>query len=125
MRQLQITPSITSFQSANLPQLGILTHIEELTKHDLIYCFHQLKIGEELSLERDYNRFWDENATMVYYKNHKIGYLSPKTASMIARHLNRGNIAKISIKNVLQNKFSPFQNIDVQITIHNPFDTLS
>lgn len=124
MRQLQVNNFSSSFQTNSLPQLGILTHLEELTKFDLIYCYHHIQLGSELTLERDYNRFWDENATMVFFKNYKIGYLSNKTASLIARHLNKGNLVKISVKNIHHNKFSPFQNLDVHITIHNPFDTI-
>lgn len=124
MRQLKFNNSTTPspFIPSKLPQLGVLTHIDELTKHDLIYCFHQLKEGDALTLSRDYQRFWDDNAVMIHFNQFKLGYLNSKTSAMIVRHLNKGNTVKVIVKQAFQHKNSPFQSLDIQITIYNGFE---
>ena len=56
MRNLQIAT-----QPEVLPQMGILTHVDELANYDMIYIYHQLKNGAELRIEREAKRTWDEN----------------------------------------------------------------
>lgn len=125
MRQLKFNHPLqyTPFVPSTLPQLGVLTHVEELTKHDLIYCYHQLKEGDTLTVSRDYNRFWDDNAVVLHYNNFKLGYLNSKTASLISRHMNKGNTVKAIVKQEIQHKNTPFKSLDIEITIYNGFDT--
>jgi hypothetical protein len=117
MRQLHIQPNKNLLQQS-LPQLGVLTHVEELTKFDLIYCFHFMKENEELELRQDTERFWDSYAITVFYKSFKIGYLTPRTAQLVKRHMSEGKIVKAEVKNLHQQYRMPFHNLDIQITVH-------
>jgi hypothetical protein len=116
MRQLHISPS-PKVQHA-LPQLGVLTHVEELTKFDLIYCFHFIKENDTLELRQDSERFWDSYAIAVFYKTFKIGYLSHRSAQLVKHHLNEGKSVKAEVKNLLQQYRMPFHNLDIQITVY-------
>ena len=78
MRNLQLATNHSA-----LPQLGILTHVEELANYDMIYIYHQLQKGTELRIEKDDKRYWDENALAIYFKGFKIGYVSKQTSGMI------------------------------------------
>ena len=91
MRQLQIN---TQTKQASLPKLGILTHVNELANYDMIYIFHQLKNGAELSIEKDDKRTWDENALAVFFKEFKLGYVSFLT-----------NLSILSIWSALKSNF--------------------
>ena len=113
MRNLQLTT-----QNRNLPQLGILTHVEELANYDMIYIYHQLQKGTELRIERDEKRTWDENALAIYFKGFKLGYVSKRTSGMVQKCLNKGNYIYASIKSLSKQKYSPFTEMDIQIHVH-------
>jgi hypothetical protein len=117
MRQLQIHPPAQQIHQT-LPQLGVLTHVEELTKFDLIYCFHFIMENDALQLRQDTERFWDSYAISVYYQNFKIGYLSHRSAQLVKRHLNEGKRVRAEVKNLKRQYRMPFHNLDIQITVY-------
>lgn len=113
MRQLQLKT-----QQAALPQLGILTHVNELANYDMIYIYHQLKNGAELSIEKDDKRTWDENALAVFYKGFKLGYVSKRTSGMIQKFIKQGNHIYATIKTLNKEKHAPLRDMDIQIHVH-------
>jgi hypothetical protein len=117
MRQLNI-PSLPAYATHQLPQLGVLTHVDELTKFDLIYCFHFMKENDSLELRQDTERFWDSHAVCVYFNSFKIGYLSQRTAQLVKRHLSKGKSIKAAVKNLHHQYRMPFHNLDIQITVY-------
>lgn len=104
-------------QQQNLPNLGILTQIDELTKHDMIYIYHHLNVGCELVLERDYARLWDKTAVGVFYKGFKIGYISKKSSGIISKQIDKGNQVIAKIKTLYKQKYLPLEGLDIAVTI--------
>ncbi len=113
MRQLQINT-----QQASLPQLGILTHVDELANYDMIYIYHQLKHGTELTIQKDEQRTWDDNSLAVFYKGFKLGYVSKRTSGMIQKFLNQGNHISATIKTLSKEKYAPLKDMDIEIHVH-------
>lgn len=112
MRHLKIqTPQ------QQLPSLGILTQIDELSSHDMIYIYHHLNIGSELTLERDYARLWDKTAIGVFYKGFKIGYISKKSSGIISKQIDKGNNVVAKIKTLYKQKYMPLEGLDIAVTI--------
>lgn len=113
MRQLQINA-----QQVSLPQLGILTHVDELANYDMIYIFHQLNHGAELTIQKDESRTWDENSLAVFYKGFKLGYISKRTSGMIQKFIKQGNHIYATIKSFNKEKYAPLRDMDIQIHVH-------
>lgn len=101
----------------NLPSLGILTQIDELTKHDMVYIYHHLQIGSELTLERDYARLWDKTAVVVLFKGFKIGYISKKSSGIISKQIDKGHQVIAKIKTLYKQKYMPLDGLDVSVTV--------
>ncbi len=112
MRHLKIQP-----QQPQLPNLGIITHISELSKHDMIYIYHHLKIGSELFLESDKARLWDKNAVAVFYKGFKIGYVSDNTSGLICKQLDKGLTILAKVKTLYKQKYMPLDGLDIEVFI--------
>ncbi|CAG5087583.1 HIRAN domain-containing protein [Parvicella tangerina] len=117
MRKYNLYNPINQPISQPLPKLGILTHVEELTRYDLIYVAHKMQNGVELSLKRDESRSWDENALAIHYKGFKIGYVSKRTSEMVRKLLDKGKEIKATVKSLSKNKFLPTQEMDIQIYV--------
>ena len=114
MRQLKIQSQTSE---SNLPKLGVLTQIDEVTRYDLVYIYHLLKTGDELTIEKDLERTWDDQALVVLYKGYKLGYVSRKTSELIARKLKNGFNITATIRSVLKHKFNPFASVDIQVCL--------
>lgn len=100
-----------------IPSLGILTQIDELSKHDMIYIYHHLNINTELTLERDYTRLWDKTAIGVFYKGFKIGYVSKKSSGIISKQIDRGNQVIAKVKTLYKQKYMPLEGLDIAVTV--------
>ncbi|MCT4581689.1 MAG: HIRAN domain-containing protein [Flavobacteriales bacterium] len=112
MRHLKIQTTPPS-----IPQLGILTRINELSKHEMIYIYHHLKIGSELFLERDKTRLWDQHAVAVFYKGFKIGYVSDHTSGLICKQLDKGLTILAKVKTLYKQKYMPLDGLDIEVFI--------
>lgn len=117
MRKYNLYDSLETVRTEPLPQLGILTHVDELTRYDLIYVAHKMSLGTELSIKKDEQRSWDDNALAVYYKNFKLGYVSQKTSEMIRRCLDRGKEIKATVKSLSKQRFLPTSEMDIQVYV--------
>ncbi len=116
MRQLKIQ---NNSLNSNLPNLGILTHVEELTRYDMIYIYHHLKNGAILDIEKDDNRAWDENSLMVSFKGFKLGYVSSKTSAIIKKKMAQGYAISASVKSVNKEKYLPLNAMDIQVHVRS------
>ena len=116
MRQLKIQ---NNSLNSNLPSLGILTHVEELTRYEMIYIYHHLKSGAILDIEKDDNRAWDENSLMVSFKGFKLGYVSSKTSAMISKKMVQGYAVSASVKSVSKEKYLPLNSMDIQVYVRS------
>lgn len=117
MRKYDLYSNVDQSIAQPLPQLGILTHVEELTRYDLIYVAHKMRNGVELLLKKDDHRSWDENALAIYYKGFKLGYVSKKTSEMVRKCLDKGKEIKATVKSLSKNRFLPTQEMDIQIYV--------
>ncbi len=113
MRYLKLEP----YQSKILPHLGILTHVNELSKHDMIYIYHHLSIGAELSLEHDRTRLWDKNAVAVFFKGFKIGYISNNTSELVCKQIIKGMKVIAKVKSLYKQKYMPLEGLDIEVFI--------
>ena len=114
MRDLKIKQQ----NESNLPLLGIITHVTELTRYNYIYIHHLLKEGDVLKIERDLQRTWDNSAFAVYFKGYKLGYLSNSIKKIINKHLELQQDIEIVVK---QGCFRPkkgHMSLDVVIKIN-------
>lgn len=113
MRQLNITSQTVQ----TLPSLGVLTNIVELAHYDMIYIYHKMKEKDEVSLQRNHNHVFDKNAVSVYFKGFKIGSISTKVNTIIARHLDRGSKVVARVKNIKKQKYAPLTELDIEVMI--------
>ena len=115
MRQLQITAKGHLVSVALDHNLGILTSIDDLTRFDMIYVYHQLLPGTQLSLKRNKTNIFDENCIEVYYKNFKLGHISAKTNAIISRLIDKGMEVRAQVKNLFKEKYMPLHGLDIEI----------
>lgn len=87
--------------------MRIVSKVNNLTRHDLIYVFDKIKVGEPVVLNQDQKN----NTIWVLYKNRKIGTLDQfdfdfwgMKGKVIAR-----------INSISLNKYWPFENLDIEI----------
>ena len=113
MRQLNIIPPLTEA----LPSLGILTTVIKLTYYDLIYIYHRLKHGSKNELRREYNHIFDKNAVEVYFEGFKLGYISLKVNSIVAKQMDRGSTVLARVKSVKKHKNTPLGGLDIEVMI--------
>ena len=85
MRNLRIHQK----EEIELPVLGILTHITELSRYNYIYIKHMLKCGDKLEIKKDFHRSWDNASLAVYYKGFKIGYIGQTINKVINKHIDQ------------------------------------
>ena len=109
------TLSINTYPKQELPKLGVLTQLVELSRHDYIYIKEKLKPGTELEIDKDKSRIWDSQALAVYYNGFKLGYLNQSINRTVNRMIfNFGDI-KIKVKSV--HKTDLFKGLDVLIEL--------
>lgn len=109
------TLTITKTYKNELPKLGVLTQLCELSRHDYIYVKDTITNGIELQMEKDKTRFWDSEAIAVFYKGYKLGYLSQSINKTVNRMIfNYGDI-KIKVKSVPKKDL--FNGLDILIEI--------
>lgn len=99
-----------------IPTLGILTQVVELTSYDMIYIYHHLQKGGELMLEKDDTHIFDKNAIAVYFKGFKLGYISPKVNQLIASKMEHQTVIA-KVKNIKKQKYMPLTGLDIEIYI--------
>lgn len=100
-----------------LPQLGILTSVEQLSSFDMIYIYHHLSVGSELDLKRETNHFLDKNAIQVYFKGFKLGYLSAQISSIIAPRIDKGLKVTACVESLNKLKYVPLKGLDIHISV--------
>jgi hypothetical protein len=113
MRQLNIT---SPFAEA-LPNLGLLTNVVELTYYDMIYIYHKIKHKSRIELRRDYNHIFDKNAVEVYFEGFKLGYISRKVNSIVAKQMDKGNTVLARAKNIKRYKNTPLNGLDIEVMV--------
>jgi len=113
MRQLNITPPFL----AALPNLGLLTNVVELTYYDMIYIYHRLKQKSRIELRREHNHIFDKNAVEVYFEGFKLGYISLKVNSIVAKQMDKGNTVLARVKSVKEHKKTPLGVLDIEVMI--------
>ncbi len=113
MRQLNPIPPLAEA----LPNLGLLTSVAELTYFDMIYIFHRLKYGSRIELRRGYDHIFDKNAVEVYFEGFKLGYISLKVNSIIAKQMDKGNTVLARVKAVKRYKNTPLSGLDIAVMI--------
>jgi hypothetical protein len=87
--------------------MKIISKVKNLTRHDLIYVFEKMKIGEDVDLNPDEKN----NCTWVIYKDHKIGNLDYIDFDFFGF----GKKVKAKINSISLNKYFPFENLDIEI----------
>ena len=98
-----------------LPKLGVLTQLCELSSHDYIYIKDKIINGAVLQMEKDKTRFWDSEAIAVFYKGFKLGYLNQSINKTVNRMIFNYGDVKIKVKSV--HKTDMFKGLDVLIEI--------
>jgi hypothetical protein len=109
------TLSITSYPKQDLPKLGVLTQLVELSRHDYIYIKEKIKPGTELEINKDNSRIWDAQALAVYYKGFKLGYLSQSINRTVNKMIYNFGDIKIKVKSL--HKTDLFKGLDVLIEL--------
>ena len=113
MRQLNITSPAVQV----LPNLGILTNVVELTQYHMIYLFRKIRERSIVELRREHNHVFDKNAVEVYFNGLKIGYVSPKVNTIVAKQMDKGNLVVAKVKSIKKQKFSPLSSLDIEVMV--------
>ena len=112
MRLFDISKAI---QPQKLPNLGILTNVVELSHYEMIYVYHHIQEKSEIELRRQYNHIFDKNAVEVYFKGFKIGYISQKINSIVAKQIDKGNRVFARVKSIKKQKYMPLSGLDIEV----------
>ena len=113
MRQLNIPPSLLE----TLPNIGLLTNVVELSYYDMIYIYHRLEHKSRIELRREHSHIFDKNAVEVYFEGFKLGYISLKVNSIIAKHMDRGNTVLARVKCIKRYKNNPLCGLDIEVMV--------
>lgn len=87
--------------------MKIISKVNNLTRHDLIYVFDKMKIGESVELDQDDKN----NCTWVIYGGKKIGTLD----QFDIKYWGLGGKFLAKINSISKNKYLPFENLDIEI----------
>lgn len=87
--------------------MKIISRVDNLTRHDLIYLFDKIKVGEQVEVKKDRTN----HCIWVTYKNYKIGTLDNFDFNFWG--LKNKCIAKIN--SISTKKNFPFENLDIEI----------
>lgn len=112
MRNLNL---LKQFQTAQLPQLGVLTSVEQLTAFDMIYIYHHLTEGAEIELIQEHQHYLYANPIQVFFKGFKIGYLSDRVATLVANKLSSGSTVLATVKQLDKRKYLPLSGLDLEL----------
>ena len=110
------TLAISNKNQVILPKMGIMTNVVELSRHDFIYVKNLLKANDTLYIDKDQNRFWNENALAVFYKGFKLGYLNDSIGKVVIRLINKFENLHITVKN-LPKSANAFSGMDILIQV--------
>tara|TARA_B110000285_G_scaffold220890_1_gene273164 strand:+ start:518 stop:862 length:345 start_codon:yes stop_codon:yes gene_type:complete len=113
MRQLNIISPLADV----LPNLGLLTNVVELTYYDMVYIYHRLKHKSRIELKREYNHIFDKNAVEVYFEGFKLGYISLKVNSIVAKQMDIGNTVLARVKGVKRYKNNQLSGLDIEVMV--------
>lgn len=113
MRQLNTIAPL----SEALPNLGLLTNVVELAYYEMIYIYHRLKHNSRIELRREHNHIFDKNAVGVYFEGCKLGYVSLKVNSIVAKQMDRGTTVLARVKRINKNKNKPLSVLDIEVMI--------
>ncbi len=114
MRELKIENKIV----LELPRLGVLTQVVELSQYEFIYVKNKIKKGSMLSLHEDKSRSWDKASLAVYYKGYKLGYLNQNITKIIKQHKNHNKIINVTIESVYNKKYLIMSGLEILIKIY-------
>ena len=115
MRQLQITPKGHLVNQALQHNFGIITSVSNLIKHDMIYIYHHMKIGDPVMLKRNTSNPFEPTAIDVYFKGFKIGTIAGKSNKIVSKLLDRGEKITATIKTMHKQKFMPLNGLDIEL----------
>ena len=113
MRQLNTIPPLAEA----LPNIGLLTNVVELAYYDMIYIYHRLKHKSRIELRREHCHIFDKNAVEVYFEGFKLGYISLKVNSIVAKQMDRGSIVLARVKSVKKHKNKPLSVLDIEVMV--------
>lgn len=102
----------------NLPSLGILTHITEVTRYDYIYIYNLIKPGDTLFLKKDFQRTWDKDSLAVYYKGYKLGYIGNSIKKILSKYFDQQKGIEIMVQHVPNSINNRKLYLDILINIH-------
>ena len=113
MRQLNTIAPL----SEALPNLGLLTNVVELAYYEMIYIYHRLKHNSRIELRREHNHIFDKNAVEVYFEGFKLGYISLKVNSIVAKQMDKGNTVLARVKSVKKYKDTPLSGLEIEVIV--------
>lgn len=92
--------------------IKFITKVEDLTRHDLIYIYHHLHVGNDVELVKV-----DENPSKysVFYKGFCLGYvIIPKWIETLSHNFIS---FKARVNSVSKSKYLPTEGLDLEITV--------
>lgn len=104
----------TTLAENNIPKLGILTRVKDLSSFDMIYIYHHLSEGVVLDLTRDYTHYY-KNAVQVSFKDFKLGYLPERISSIVSNRMDSDLNLVAKIKSIDKLKYLPLTSLDVEL----------
>lgn len=98
----------------NIPELGILTRVMDLSSFDMIYIYHHLSKGVTLDLTRDSAHYY-KSAVQVSFKGFKLGYLPEKVSAIVSARMDKGLELIARIKSIEKIKYLPLKSLDIEL----------
>lgn len=114
MRQLKIENPILKKEN-RLYNMNLLTEVNDLRYYDMIYVYHKIKPGDELTLRRDVMCLFNPYAIEVIYQGYKLGYVSERNSRMIALQMDQGKKVKCLVNRTAYNPHNPMSGLDIEI----------
>ena len=105
------------FEISNSFTFNAIVSVDELSDHDMIYIYHRLKQKSRIELRREHNHIFDKNAVEVYFEGFKLGYISLKVNSIVAKQMDKGNTVLARVKSVKKYKDTPLSGLEIEVIV--------
>lgn len=109
-----ILNKLTKNQTQNIPLIQHVFKVSELFNYDMIYIYHHIKEGTNVSLIRDGLQISGNYRYFVYYKNFKLGSLF--VSSFFTAQYGHLDTIEAEVTSITKERYLPIKHLDVLIT---------
>ena len=93
--------------------LKAIASVEGLANYDMIYIYHHLKTGSNLSLKKEGEGLKGEMLYGVYFRQFKLGFI--RLSGFMKEVYNEPEYIEAEISSLSKKKYLPIQGLDISL----------